>query len=251
MIEAIAAAGITGGCNAAAKLYCPNAPVTRGQMATFLDPRPRPAAVHTGLFHRRQRHHPRGLRSTGSPRQASPPEPDPATFNPSGTVTRAQMATFLGRALQLTQVASGPFTDLGGTTPRRLHQRHRPGRHHDRLQPRGHALLPLRSGHTGADGHLPRPSVRSHAHHPATAHRPPRPRQRRPRRRPAVHHRTPVTRRTAATSAPGRTLRTGSTRTTRTTETWRTLTPTATRSPARACRAPPDQAASHRRSELH
>ena len=35
-IRAIAASGITVGCNAAQQLFCPNAPVSRGQMATFL-----------------------------------------------------------------------------------------------------------------------------------------------------------------------------------------------------------------------
>ena len=35
-IEALAAAGITTGCSAAPPLYCPDDPVTRGQMAVFL-----------------------------------------------------------------------------------------------------------------------------------------------------------------------------------------------------------------------
>ena len=35
-IEALAVAGITAGCSAAPPLYCPDAPVTRGQMAVFL-----------------------------------------------------------------------------------------------------------------------------------------------------------------------------------------------------------------------
>jgi hypothetical protein len=35
-IEALAAAGITGGCNASPPRYCPDDPVTRGQMAVFL-----------------------------------------------------------------------------------------------------------------------------------------------------------------------------------------------------------------------
>ena len=35
-IEALKASGITGGCNAAPPLYCPDNPVTRGQMAVFL-----------------------------------------------------------------------------------------------------------------------------------------------------------------------------------------------------------------------
>lgn len=35
-IEALKASGITGGCSAAPPLYCPDSPVTRGQMAVFL-----------------------------------------------------------------------------------------------------------------------------------------------------------------------------------------------------------------------
>ena len=35
-IEALAASGITGGCSAAPPLYCPDDPLTRGQMAVFL-----------------------------------------------------------------------------------------------------------------------------------------------------------------------------------------------------------------------
>ena len=35
-VEALAKSGITGGCNAAPPLYCPDQPLTRGQMAVFL-----------------------------------------------------------------------------------------------------------------------------------------------------------------------------------------------------------------------
>lgn len=35
-IEALSASGITGGCQASPPLYCPDQPVTRGQMAVFL-----------------------------------------------------------------------------------------------------------------------------------------------------------------------------------------------------------------------
>jgi hypothetical protein len=35
-VEALAAAGITGGCSVAPPLYCPDDPVTRGQMAVFI-----------------------------------------------------------------------------------------------------------------------------------------------------------------------------------------------------------------------
>jgi len=35
-VEALAASGITGGCNSAPPQYCPSSPLTRGQMAVFL-----------------------------------------------------------------------------------------------------------------------------------------------------------------------------------------------------------------------
>jgi hypothetical protein len=35
-VEALAKAGVTGGCQAAPPLYCPDSPLTRGQMAVFL-----------------------------------------------------------------------------------------------------------------------------------------------------------------------------------------------------------------------
>jgi S-layer homology domain len=35
-IEALYHAGITGGCQTAPPMYCPDAPLTRGQMAVFL-----------------------------------------------------------------------------------------------------------------------------------------------------------------------------------------------------------------------
>ena len=35
-VEALAASGITAGCSVAPPLYCPDAPLTRGQMAVFL-----------------------------------------------------------------------------------------------------------------------------------------------------------------------------------------------------------------------
>ncbi len=35
-VEALVAAGITGGCGGSPPNFCPNDPVTRGQMAVFL-----------------------------------------------------------------------------------------------------------------------------------------------------------------------------------------------------------------------
>ena len=53
-IDALAGAGITAGCATVPARYCPDDPVTRGQMATFLAralnlvPLPEPAVTDTG-----------------------------------------------------------------------------------------------------------------------------------------------------------------------------------------------------------
>jgi uncharacterized repeat protein (TIGR01451 family) len=105
-IEALAEAGITGGCNVSPPLYCPDASVTRGQMAVFL------------------------IRGLAYPAAAAPPEPTGTVFSdvplshffaswieglaaagitggcgaapprycPEASVTRGQMAVFLLRA---------------------------------------------------------------------------------------------------------------------------------------------------------
>ncbi len=116
-IEVIAAAGITNGCDPPANdRYCPSKTVTRAEMAVFLtralgvsDQLP----AHQGIFS----DVPSGLWygpaveklaqlgiSTGYP---------DGTYRPNGTVTRAEMAAFLGRALGLDLVAAqGVFGDV-------------------------------------------------------------------------------------------------------------------------------------------
>jgi len=104
--------GITGGC--AAGLYCPTDHVTRGQMAAFLA---------------------RALHLSGSAPNAftddngSIYEPSinlvaqagiasgcgGTLFCPNGLVSRAQMATFLARALHLSGTAPDAFTDDNGS----------------------------------------------------------------------------------------------------------------------------------------
>ena len=106
-------AGITNGCMG--EYYCPERALTRAQMATLLarsldlDPSAEeqfvdvdPGSVHApninavadaGISI--------GCDSTG------------AVFCPDDLVTRAQMATFLSRALDLEPGAAGPFSDIG------------------------------------------------------------------------------------------------------------------------------------------
>jgi hypothetical protein len=105
--------GITNGCNVASTLFCPELTVTRGQMARFL-------RLALGL--------PAGTEDQFSDDQGSIFEADinaiavagittgcdAGRFCPDQGVTRAQMASFLRRALALTPIPTGPFVDVGG-----------------------------------------------------------------------------------------------------------------------------------------
>ena len=104
-INAIAAAGITFGCNPPANdRFCPTRPVTRAQMASFLVRGfgIAPSAVDaftddTGLVHEADIN---AIAAAGITFGCNPPAND--QFCPTGLVTRAQMASFLARAMELT-----------------------------------------------------------------------------------------------------------------------------------------------------
>lgn len=118
-IEAIAAAGITKGCNPPANdRYCPSARVTRGQMAAFLvralnltdrlhDPfSDDDDSMFEGDIER--------LAAAGITRGCNPPDND--RFCPDSAVTRGQMAAFLVRALRYSNDGGGDlFTDDDGS----------------------------------------------------------------------------------------------------------------------------------------
>jgi hypothetical protein len=116
-IEAIAAEGITRGCDASGQLFCPDALVTRAQMAAFLV---------RGLH----------LTKTSAVRFSDVPSTHPfagdinrlatagitggcggGRFCPSAFVTRAQMAAFLVRGLHLTRTSAIRFSDVPSTHP--------------------------------------------------------------------------------------------------------------------------------------
>ena len=114
-IEAIAAEGITAGCVIEGTAYCPESPVTREQMATFIaralglppgdnvftDVNPSsPHAVNIAAI--RQAGITLGCNSAGT------------EFCPLSPVTRAQMASFLVRAFDLAPRPIGPFEDVDG-----------------------------------------------------------------------------------------------------------------------------------------
>lgn len=113
-IEAIAAIGVTRGCNPPLNtLYCPSRPVTRGEMAAFLsralDLADAPGSgfddtggsVFAADIDR--------IAAAGITRGCNPPLN--TSYCPDAVVTREQMAAFLARALALPPVESGWFVD--------------------------------------------------------------------------------------------------------------------------------------------
>ncbi len=115
-IEAIAAIGVTKGCNPPVNnLFCPDDAVTRGQMAAFLvraldlpatdaAPFTDAAGVLEDSINR--------LAAAGITRGCNPPANN--LFCPDDAVTRGQMAAFLDRALDLDATTLAPFTDGSG-----------------------------------------------------------------------------------------------------------------------------------------
>jgi len=113
-INAVFAAGITTGCSQNPLSYCPDSPVTRAQMATFLtralklddtteagftdvDPSNNHGASINAVYNA-------GI-TTGCSQ-------NPLRYCPNQPVTRAQMATFLTRALKLDDTTEAGFTDV-------------------------------------------------------------------------------------------------------------------------------------------
>jgi hypothetical protein len=116
-IEAIAAEGITRGCNPPANTwFCPEEPITRGQMAAFLTRALElPAAEPTGFVDTAPslfRSDVDRLAAAGITVGCNPPEND--RFCPDRTVSRGQMAAFLARALNLPPSNHDWFVDDDG-----------------------------------------------------------------------------------------------------------------------------------------
>ncbi len=113
-IDALAAAGITAGCNPPANdRYCPDRSVTRGQMAAFLDRALGLAPTATDHFTDDDETvfetNIDRLAAAGITAGCNPPAND--RYCPDNSVTREQMASFLARALGLASpppVPDGP-----------------------------------------------------------------------------------------------------------------------------------------------
>ena len=108
----LAESGITAGCGG--DRFCPRSVVTREQMASFLGRALDLPATSTDFFtdDERSAHEPdiNRLAASGTTGGCAPDR-----FCPSGSVTREQMASFLGRALDLPATSTDFFTDDEGS----------------------------------------------------------------------------------------------------------------------------------------
>ncbi|MFN2486115.1 MAG: S-layer homology domain-containing protein [Acidimicrobiia bacterium] len=115
-IEAIADLGITLGCSSDGLKFCPNDSVTRAQMASFLS---RALGLNGSVPSRftddNDSIHEADIEAIAALGITLGCNSDGTKFCPNDAVTRAQMASFIARALELT--ASGPsrFTDDNGS----------------------------------------------------------------------------------------------------------------------------------------
>src|SRR5690606_17018969 len=100
-IAALAAAGITKGCNPPKNdRFCPDQPVTRAQMATFLVRALNLKSAKSGFSDTKGNVHAAdiaALAAAGITKGCNPPKND--RFCPDDRVSRGQMAAFLRRAL--------------------------------------------------------------------------------------------------------------------------------------------------------
>ncbi|MGA8039157.1 MAG: S-layer homology domain-containing protein, partial [Acidimicrobiia bacterium] len=116
-IEAIAAAGITQGCNPPANdRYCPDRVVTRGQMAAFLSRALHLPATTTDHFNDDNGHlfekAINQLATAGITQGCNPPANN--HFCPDRDMTRGQMAAMLARAFHYPPSTFDRFTDDNG-----------------------------------------------------------------------------------------------------------------------------------------
>ena len=101
-VERLAELGVTKGCNVEQTRYCPDDPVTRGQMASFLVRAFRLAdASPVGFTDTGGHGHAADIDALAAANITQGCDVEPARYCPDDPVTRGQMATFLARALGL------------------------------------------------------------------------------------------------------------------------------------------------------
>ena len=117
-INAVLAAGITTGCSTNPLSYCPDKPVTRAQMSTFLTRALKLTdAADAGFVDvDNASSHADSINAVYAAGITTGCGQNPLSYCPDSHVTRAQMATFLTRALKLTEAADAGFVDVDNTS---------------------------------------------------------------------------------------------------------------------------------------
>ena len=116
-IEAVAAEGITLGCDAAGTVYCPTAALSRAQMATFLARALDLPTTTTDFFTDDDNNtHETNINKVANAGITLGCTNDGNSYCPDDALNRAQMATFLARALDLPTTTTDFFTDDDNNT---------------------------------------------------------------------------------------------------------------------------------------
>ena len=121
-IEGFYNSGITVGCSQSPKLYCPNNPVTRGEMAVFIEramgnfaPTPSPSGMFTDLPYPGMASFTPFIEEFYNDGITVGCTQSPLKYCPQNYVTRGEMAVFIERAIgnfSPTPSPTGMFTDL-------------------------------------------------------------------------------------------------------------------------------------------
>ncbi len=114
-IEWMVAQGITLGCNPEGTLYCPLDSVTRAQMASFLVRALDLPAVAGNRFTDVSGTHLANINALAEAGVTLGCNPGGTSYCPNDLVTRAQMGSFLARALGLAPILGDVFADVDGT----------------------------------------------------------------------------------------------------------------------------------------
>ncbi len=117
-VERFAELGITTGCKQEPLNYCPNDPVTRAQMATFLTRAlVLPASPSADFTDTEGNTHTANIDALAAAEITTGCEQEPLNYCPNDPVTRAQMATFLTRATNRAQWSTrGEYKAVGANS---------------------------------------------------------------------------------------------------------------------------------------
>ncbi len=113
-ITALLSAGLTNGCNSSGTRFCPNASVTRGQMASLLAAALELPPASNGPFSDASGAHRASINALAAAGLTTGCDSSGTRYCPDQRLSRAQMATFLTAALDLPASGGGPFRDVTG-----------------------------------------------------------------------------------------------------------------------------------------